>query len=130
MFINANVNPASNIVGDCVVRAIAFATNQDWDSVYLWLCLQGYVMKDMPNSNNVWGVYLRTRGFERHIIPNTCPDCYTVRDFCHDNPTGSFVLATGSHVIAVVNGDYYDTWDSGDEVPIYFWSKERLNNHA
>lgn len=123
MFINANVNPASNIVGDCVVRAIAFATNQDWDSVYLWLCLQGYVMKDMPNSNNVWGVYLRTRGFERHIIPNTCPDCYTVRDFCHDNPTGAFVLATGSHVIAVVNGDYYDTWDSGDEVPIYFWSK-------
>ncbi len=130
MFINANVNPASNIVGDCVVRAIAFATNQDWDSVYLWLCLQGYVMKDMPNSNNVWGVYLRTRGFERHIIPNTCPDCYTVRDFCHDNPTGAFVLATGSHVIAVVNGDYYDTWDSGDEVPIYFWSKEKLNNHA
>lgn len=130
MFINANVNPASNIVGDCVVRAIAFATNQDWDSVYLWLCLQGYVMKDMPNSNNVWGVYLRTRGFERHIIPNTCPDCYTVRDFCHDNPTGAFVLATGSHVIAVVNGDYYDTWDSGDEVPIYFWSKERLNDHA
>lgn len=123
MFINANVNPASNIVGDCVVRAIAFATNQDWDSVYLWLCLQGYVMKDMPNSNNVWGVYLRTRGFERHIIPNTCPDCYTVRDFCHDNPTGAFVLATGSHVIAVVNGDYYDAWDSGDEVPIYFWSK-------
>jgi hypothetical protein len=123
MFINANVNPASNIVGDCTVRAIAFATNQDWDSVYLWLCLQGYVMKDMPNSNNVWGVYLRTRGFERHIIPNTCPDCYTVRDFCKDNPKGAFVLATGSHVIAVVNGDYYDTWDSGDEVPIYFWSK-------
>lgn len=123
MFINANVNPASNIVGDCTVRAIAFATNQDWDSVYLWLCLQGYVMKDMPNSNNVWGVYLKTRGFERHIIPNTCPDCYTVRDFCKDNPIGAFVLATGSHVIAVVNGDYYDTWDSGDEVPIYFWSK-------
>lgn len=123
MYIYTNINPASAIVGDCVVRAIAFATDSDWDSVYLGLCLQGYLMKDMPNANNVWGVYLRTRGFERHIIPNTCPDCYTVRDFCTDNPIGVFVLATGSHVIAIVDGNYYDTWDSGNEVPIYFWSK-------
>jgi len=123
MFINANVNPVSNLVGDCVVRAISYVTKQDWDTTYIGLCLQGYIMKDMPNSNNVWGVYLRARGFERGIIPNNCPDCYTVRDFCRDNPEGSFILATGSHVVAVVNGDYYDTWDSGDEVPIYFWSK-------
>jgi len=34
------------------------------------------------------------------------------------------ILATGTHVIAVGDGNYYDTWDSGQEVPIYYWRKE------
>lgn len=80
-------------------------------------------MKDMPSSNNVWGEYLKQKGFRRAVIPDTCPSCYTVKDFCFDNPSGKFLLATGSHVIAVVNGDYYDTWDSGEEVPIYYWER-------
>ena len=29
------------------------------------------------------------------------------------------------HVIAVENGDYYDNWDSGDEVPIYYWERRK-----
>ena len=81
-------------------------------------------MNDMPSSNAVWGAYLRTRGFRRDVIPNSCPDCYKVTDFCKDNPTGRYILATGNHVVAVINGDYYDTWDSGNEIPIYYWRKE------
>lgn len=81
-------------------------------------------MYDMPSSNEVWGAYLKSIGYKKYVIPNTCPDCYTVRDFCNDNPTGRFLLATGSHVIAVIDGDYYDTWDSGDEVPVYYFTKE------
>ena len=80
-------------------------------------------MSDMPSSNHVWGAYLMSKGFERHIIPNTCPDCYTVKDFCEEHPEGTYILATGSHVVAVIDGDYYDTWDSGDEIPIYFWEE-------
>ena len=80
-------------------------------------------MNDMPSSNAVWGAYLRTLGFKREAIPNTCPECYTVNDFCEDNPEGVFIVATGNHVVAVVDGDYYDTWDSGDELPIYYWRK-------
>jgi hypothetical protein len=34
------------------------------------------------------------------------------------------MLATGTHVVAVIDGNYYDTWDSGDEVPIALWKKE------
>ena len=28
------------------------------------------------------------------------------------------------NVIAVIDGDYYDSWDSGNEVPIYYWKQE------
>ena len=28
------------------------------------------------------------------------------------------------HVVCVKDGNYYDTWQSGDEVPIYAWVKE------
>ena len=124
MFVFSNPNPAKNLVGDCVIRGISILTDKSWEYTYMELLVQGYEMFDMPSSNAVWGEYLRTQGYIKKIIPNTCPNCYTVKDFCIDNPQGRYLLATGSHVIAVINGDYYDTWDSRDEVPIYFFTKE------
>ena len=91
------------------------------------IALQGYMMKDMPSANSVWGAYLQENGYKRKLLPDTCPSCYTVIDFCNDHPTGTYLLAIGSHVVAVENGNYYDSWDSGDELPIYYWEKE-VNN--
>lgn len=119
-----NPNPKSNLVGDCVVRALTLACGLCWDQVFLELSTQGYILKDMPSSNAVWGAYLRHQNFRRYIIPNECPDCYTVSDFCCDYPKGVYVLATGTHVVTVIDGEYYDTWDSGNEVPIYYFKKE------
>lgn len=123
MYIKVNPNPNGMYVEDCVVRAIAIATNRSWDDVFVHLCMQAFIMKNMPSVNKVWGNYLSSIGFERYLLPNTCPDCYTIRDFCHDNPIGIFILATGSHVVAVIDGDYYDAWDSGDEMPISVWRR-------
>lgn len=121
-YVYYNPNPLGKRVGDCVIRAISKLTRCDWQTVYMDIALVGYEMCDMPSSNAVWAAYLRRRGYRHAIIPDTCPDCYTVRNFCRDNPHGSYLLATGSHVIAVVDGDYFDAWDSGDEVPTYYWS--------
>lgn len=125
-FIETNNNPLKRTVGDCVVRAISLATGKDWDTTYIGVITQGFALKDMPSSNNVWGWYLFKNGFDRFTIPNTCPECYTVKDFCEDHPKGIFVLATGSHVVPVIDGNYYDTWDSGEENPVYYW--ERSND--
>lgn len=119
-----NPNPQQKLVGDCVIRAISKATGKDWEDVYIGVMLKGFEMHDMPSSNAVWGAYLFDNGFRRNIIPNTCPDCYTIEDFCIDNPNGIFILATGTHVVAVVDGVFFDTWDSGNEIPVYFWRKE------
>lgn len=123
MYVFFNPNPRGALVGDCVIRAISKLTGRGWEETYLDVAIQGFMMKDMPTSNNVWGAFLRSKGYSQHVLPNTCPDCYTVKDFCNDFPNGKFMLATGSHVIAVEDGNYYDSWDSGSETPIYFWRK-------
>lgn len=123
-FITINPNPKRKSVGDCVIRAICVATDKEWDEVFLKLMLKAFDMKDMPMANNVWGSYLTDLGFTREIIPNTCPECFTVKDFLVNYPQGTFVLGTGTHAIAVKDGQYYDTWDSGDEVPLYYFKKE------
>lgn len=119
-----NANPIGRQVGDCTVRAISKVTNQDWEQAYSGMALEGFVMADMPSANHVWGAYLKRHGFTRHIIPDTCPDCYTVNDFCRDHPHGMFLLALSGHVVAVQDGDFYDTWDSGNEIPIYYWERK------
>lgn len=119
-----NPNPAQKLVGDCVIRAICKATEYPWEKVYTELALKGFELCDMPSSNVVWVAYLKDQGFKREIIPNECPACYTVNDFCEDHPEGIYILGTGTHVVTVEDGNFFDTWNSGDEVPIYFWQKE------
>lgn len=127
-FINYNANPVNNRVGDCVIRAISKATGNTWEEIYTKIALQGFLMSDMPSANRVWMAYLKKIGFKKYLIPDTCPDCYTVQDFCIDHPVGIYVLwvdgQQNGHVVCVVDGNYYDTWDSGDEFPIFYWRKE------
>lgn len=120
-----NPNPRGNkYAGDCVIRAIAKATGQSWEEIFVKLSLIGYFSGDWGNSNGVWDSYLRKEGFKRYILPNTCPYCYTVKDFAKDHPSGVYILGTGTHAVCVDSGDYYDTWNSGEEMPIYYYAKE------
>lgn len=119
-----NPNPYGNRVGDCPVRAISAATGQTWERTYLALCVEGFCAGDMPSANKVWGAYLRRNSFKRRAIDDKCPDSYTVEDFTNDHPEGLYVLALDGHVVCVKDGDYYDTWDSGGEIPAFYWTKE------
>lgn len=125
-YVNYNPNPLGKNVGDCVIRCLTLALPQTWQGAYVQLCVKGLKMFDMPSANHVWGALLKEHGYSRHALPNECPDCYTIREFCQDHPQGHFVVATGTHVVMVINGDYLDSWDSGDETPLYYF--ERDNN--
>ena len=115
-----NPNPCNKRVGDCTVRAICKILNKEWQDVYIDLCIDGLLQCDMPSSNNVWGEYLRKQGYERYILPEN----EMVESFCAKHQNGKYLLALQSHVVAVENGNYYDMWDSGNEVPLYYWKRK------
>ena len=121
MWIRCNPNPLGKTTGDCVVRAIAIATDQSWRRTYRQLCDLGEIHADMPSSNYIWGTYLRQRGARQFLLPESCPECITVRAFCERYPEGVYVIGTGDHAVAVIDGDWYDSWNSEDEIPTYFW---------
>ena len=132
-----NANPIGKRTDDCVVRAISTVTGMTWNQVHDALCDLSGELYTMPSSNECWPVYLNELGFYRDDVPHRCPeDCFTVAEFAKHHPYGKFLLntceyevasnyniiATGSHLVALINGDWYDIFDSGYEavVTVYF----------
>lgn len=118
-----NPSPAGRNVGDCAVRAVAKALDVDWETAFAMITANAFQMADMPSSNAVWGSVLRQHGFMRSSLPPSCPDCYTAEDFARDHPHGTYVLGFGNHVATLKDGRLFDSWDSTQEVPQFFWEK-------
>ena len=112
-------NPCGKTVGDCAVRAISVALNIGWYDAYDLLCETGRHMCNMPNADEVWGAVLVQNGFERHAIPRTM----TAMEFAKAHPRGVYVLAFGGHVAAVRDGEVWDSWDSSNDMPIYYYRR-------
>lgn len=123
MFVKYNPNPEAYRTDDCVIRALTKALNMSWDEAYETLAEHGRELGDMMHKNWVWGDLLIENGYSRYAIPDTCPHCYTVSDFAADHPFGTYILGTGEHAIALINGDWYDTFNSADCVPIIYYRR-------
>lgn len=120
-----NPNPRhNNSVGDCTIRAVSKALNIPWETAYIDLVMQGYEIGDMPSSNVVLNSYLRSKWFRRNVVSNLCPDCYTFSDFAREHPKGTYIVCTGTHVACIKDGIIYDSWDSSDEVVIFYYERE------
>lgn len=91
----------------------------DWDTTYWGLALEGALLRDMPSANAVWGAYLARNGFRRYLAP----DGITVGEFACENNRGVYILALSGHVVCIVDGVLYDTWDSSRELVLYYWQK-------
>lgn len=124
MWIFFQPNPCFRSVEDCNVRALSAVLDIDWEQAFDMLASSAKKMCDMPHGAGVLGAVLRMHGFRKVVIPNTCPTCYTVRNFCQDNPKGVYVLCLSSHVTAIIDGNIYDSWDTSNEIPVYTWYKE------
>lgn len=119
MWIQINPNPCGRFVGDCVIRACSIVLDQSWEQTYLELCIVGFMECDMPSANHVWGKYLESKGFKCQPYMGN-----NIRETASQLRDGRYILATGEHVVAVIDGNYYDAWDSGGEIPIYIWKEK------
>lgn len=117
-----NPNPKEKRVGDCSIRACCKATGKTWNEVFREMAEIAYRQKDVLSANSVWGEYLEKNGYTRREMPGAAWR-QNIIDFCEMHPEGCYVLGLEGHVVTVVDGMYYDTWDSGHKEPLYFWEK-------
>ena len=123
-YIFYNPNPLGKLTsGDCTVRAISKAMGWSWDKTYAALAVYGMKLCEMPSANQVWGAFLSENGFQEYLLTRSCKKCYSVYDFCRDFPKGIYILGTDNHAVAVINGNHYDSFDSGDMNPTYYFKK-------
>lgn len=121
-WIKYNPNPIpGKRVGDCAIRACCKATNRTWNEVFDALVQIAYRQKDVLSANKVWGEYLADNGYVRYE-PDFPMDVYK---FCCNFPHGTYVLGLDGHVVTVVDGYFYDTWNSAEKNVIYFWVREK-----
>lgn len=119
IYYNPNPSPdhkkkKAHPVGDCVIRSMCKATEQDWDTVYKEMCELGFELKAMPNDDLTWREYLTRKGFIKHSIKvpkgSKRP---TVQGYTKEHKKGTFVLQVANHLVTASDGHYYDVWDCG-----------------
>lgn len=124
MYVFYNANYCNLFTGDCVIRAICKAENMDWHDVYDDLCVQGRMMCAWGDTNAVWGAYLESIGYSLSVIDESLIGEYTVKNFIEDHPKGTYIVATGTHVVCVKDGLAYDSWNSlGEQVSYFFYRR-------
>ena len=80
-------------------------------------------MADMPSANAITTAYLKKNGFRRRTIPDDCPDCYAMSGCGEAHAGGTCRIGTGSDLTTVIDGCLWDSWDSSNECPVYYFEK-------
>jgi hypothetical protein len=110
-------------IGDCVIRAIAIATQQDYMVALKELFAIGIELGNLPNSEAVYGAYLESKGFVKHKpFRNPKGKKYTVRELPIEDD-GVYVIHTTSHVTTIMNRQIRDSWFCGDSSANSYYKK-------
>lgn len=120
-----NPNPEGNEDAcDCTVRALCAITGLSWYEVYDKLCEIGRKHCVVFNASNFMNERCTEFGLEPRKVPavKKGEKSLTVQKFCHQHPTGRYILQTAKHNVAVINGKYYDL-DVNRQKVYKYWEK-------
>ena len=103
------------IAGDCVVRAIALANNEDYAAVYKELGEAALTTPRRGVASTVYGPYLRARGWKSHSTdgswhPDSLPRGVVLVRFEALDGHGR------GHLCCVIDHVIHDTWNAFDEL--------------
>ena len=119
MFKFTNPHPDGKRVGDCVKRACCLASGINYHDIAIML---NRYRKESGgakfNSNKNWKPFVENvlcgRKDTDDLRTAFYGHRYTVDDYAtYWEEDGKFILRCSKHLVAVVDGDYLDTWDSG-----------------
>lgn len=119
-----NVKDLRDKYGDCVIRSLTKALDKQWLEVFEDLLPYARELQCMPNGKFCYEKYLTNNGFTYTGISNKKGSKRpTVKSFTKEHKDGTYVLIVANHIVTVVDGCYYDTWDSGDCCLYGYWKK-------
>lgn len=124
MFIKYNNNPKNKKTGDCVIRAISFATKNSWENTYRALAELGIKNCLILNDTNNWRKYLKSLGYEQQKMPRKADNKrYTVHEFCNQlaKKDVTYIIKVANHITVVKDKDLYDTWDCSNKSVGNYW---------
>lgn len=123
-FIYYNANSRNKFTGDCVKRAISFALGLDYDQVARELNAAKKVNNEQQfNTMRNITKYLKSKGYSQQMMNKS----QTLGDFSAEHPEGTFICHTrssgghDSHLVAVQDGNIYDSWNSSDQIVQSYW---------
>ena len=121
-YYNWNENPLQKKVGDCQIRGVATALNQYWDKTLTDLYNVSLEVKNVPNSDEVLKKYMKDLGYTYITFKAIKGQKrMNVKRFAEEFQEGRYLLNCACHIVAVVDGYYYDTWNSGEKCVYGYW---------
>ena len=79
----------------------------------------------MPDEIDCVTWVAQSYGMKKHSIPVTKGSKRpTVASFAADHPQGRYLLNVANHVVAVVDGHYYDSWDCGSKCVYTYYEQQ------
>ena len=124
-FIKYNANPKDWKDGDCVVRAVATATQQNWLTTFDDLCKIARKKCRMPNSNETYAAYLKEKGFERmKQDKDEFGRWLDISELVDRYPNSILVIHCRHHLTVAIEGVLIDTWHTGNERAGRFYKKD------
>ena len=103
--------------GDCQIRCMSKVLNKSWldtfDSLIPFMReeqVNGIFNGDLASRHRI----MEKLGFKYSGVSNKRGSKRpTVKEFAGKHKEGTYVLMVANHVVACVDGKFYDTWDSG-----------------
>lgn len=109
---------------DCVIRALTKALNKTWLEVFDELIPISRDMQCPYNVKECYEKYILQNGLKYQGISNKKGTKRpTVKQFTKEHKQGTYILRVAHHIVTVVDGIYYDVWDSGDCSLYGYWIK-------
>lgn len=103
--------------GDCTIRALSKALNVQWLEAFdltIPLCREYQVSNVFGAPSKIERQIIERLGFDYHPISNRKGTKRpTVLSFAKEHPHGTYIANVAHHEVAVVDGQYFDTWDCG-----------------
>ena len=125
MFINKNLNPKGYKTDDCTVRALASATGIGWDKAFIDIANQAFQMKLGPTDIKVFEKIITRYGFKAvSCKAEKGKSRPKVKDIALQYRGSIAVARVAHHVVTCIDGNYIDTWDSGEAAVYKLWVKE------